>query len=115
MSKLRVSLIVCACLGMSSSAWASWNTDCEDIESKGPAQGACSAIQKQINQLNAYAPVKPFEDLTATPGTLNSQFHWGSPTWASGSGSGDTNVIDTTGGTGGASNDSSDSSSSSTF
>lgn len=118
MNKIRVSLIVCACLGMSSSAWASWSQDCQNIQTNGPAQGACSAIQNQVTELNAYAPVKPFEDLTATPGTLSGQFPWGSPTWAAGSGSGDSNVIDTTGGAGGAGgagNGSSDSSSSSTF
>lgn len=98
MSKIHVSLIISACLGMSSSTWASWNQDCEDIQTKGPAQGACSAIQNQVKELNAYAPVKPFHDLSTSGSSLDSKSPWGSLTGgASGSSGGDSNVVVPTG------------------
>jgi hypothetical protein len=80
---------------LSQAVLADWQSECQSIESQGPATGACNAIQSKVNGLQPYAPFQPFHDTTVDGSTLSTKFPWGTPLWASGAGSGGTTTVPT--------------------
>lgn len=97
MNKLHASFLFIVMMGMQSFAFAGWKDDCKKIEQEGPAKGLCDAIQSQVTTFEAYAPIKPFHDLTINGNGLDGKFPWGTPVWATGSGGGNTEVLSTDG------------------
>lgn len=68
---------------LSSGAIAGWQGDCQVIESQGPSNGACKAIESKVADLQPYAPFKSFLDTSEDGSLLDQKFSWGSPQWAS--------------------------------
>ncbi len=82
-------------------AMATWQSDCQAIESGGPSTGACASIQARVSDLQPYTVLQPFQDYSADGSGLSGKFPWGTPIWAStGSGTATTPLQSDSGTTG---------------